>query len=187
MKRVIRWAFNGVVIVSLLLCVAAVLLWARGMFVGDFLWCNDGVGSTGVFNARGRLMITRRPLSLFNPITPGVGPPRWEFTHGRPPRDLLATVDALYGPSQYARHAGFAWGVSRDGGQVISRDAVVPLWAVVVVTGLCPFVVLRHWIRDRRRRRSIGLCPTCGYDLRATPDKCPECGTVIPISKESSN
>jgi hypothetical protein len=37
------------------------------------------------------------------------------------------------------------------------------------------------WVeRARRRRRGErNQCPRCGYDVRATPAQCPECGSVI--------
>lgn len=37
-------------------------------------------------------------------------------------------------------------------------------------------ILVRRGYR-RYQRRIYGFCPNCGYDLQATPNRCPECGT----------
>jgi hypothetical protein len=57
----------------------------------------------------------------------------------------------------------------------------LPLWALGGLFALSYWALVRPMMMaDRRRRR--GLCPRCGYDLRGSPEKCPECGTVPMIS-----
>jgi hypothetical protein len=57
------------------------------------------------------------------------------------------------------------------------RSQRLPLWLPVLVFGVLPARRVLRRRRDRNRRRA-GHCPACGYDLRATPGRCPECDTV---------
>jgi hypothetical protein len=52
----------------------------------------------------------------------------------------------------------------------------LPWWTLSLLFAIRPATVLRHHFT--RRRHPVGRCPSCGYDLRATPTRCPECGTV---------
>ena len=54
---------------------------------------------------------------------------------------------------------------------------VVPDLSIVLALLLIPAIWLSAWHR-RRSSRSHGLCAKCGYDLRVTPDRCPEFGTT---------
>jgi hypothetical protein len=52
----------------------------------------------------------------------------------------------------------------------------LPYWFCVLTLAIWP--ALAAWRRYRGNRS--GFCPHCGYDLRATPERCPECGRTAP-------
>lgn len=53
----------------------------------------------------------------------------------------------------------------------------LPRWCVILLTAIAPALWLGRRVQKRKTRRA-GLCETCGYDLRATPERCPECGAT---------
>ena len=58
------------------------------------------------------------------------------------------------------------------------RAAWVPHWLVALVFAAWPVRRIYLWERSRRRKKH-GLCEGCGYDLRGSTEKCPECGRLI--------
>ncbi len=59
---------------------------------------------------------------------------------------------------------------------------IVPAWLIGLLAAVVPSAWLFRVLRDRRRQ-SMGCCRGCGYDLRATPDRCPECGAIPSAAK----
>lgn len=58
------------------------------------------------------------------------------------------------------------------------RDVAVPMWAPAVLLAIVPMGSLARWWK-LRRRRLLSLCTACGYDLRCSVSRCPECGRSI--------
>jgi hypothetical protein len=75
----------------------------------------------------------------------------------------------------------------RDGGMMSDtyNGLGAPLWFVLVVTGAAGCFLVRRVLRDRAAKPTTTQCKSCGYDLRAGHDKCPECGATSHVTPES--
>ena len=188
-----RRLLNLLTALSLLLCVAVVTLWVRSYSRAD-TWrreWNDRARWTyaedHVTSADGavRLWLHRRrdrPVDYVVAFHDACERRRaarawhgWEFL----PR---LSVEPAVPQSWHA--AGFSFGRSEQQPLAPRRDnytIAVPYWALAAVA-LAPAAWRPAASELRRRRRRAGLCARCGYDLRATPEQCPECGASVPSS-----
>jgi hypothetical protein len=92
------------------------------------------------------------------------------------PETVLLTKE---GSPPWAQRLGFDWMTTNWGVGVYNEQSqrlVVPFWFLLALTAIPP-IFLFHRAHTIRHRVGNSLCPRCGYDLRASPDRCPECGT----------
>jgi hypothetical protein len=173
-----RRLLNLLTALSLVLCVAAAALWVRSERFQDKLQVRPRDGGSlvvHVFWARGKIACTQ----TYGPANGVLAPGRrvqFEADRGRfPPVDLYANWKAR-GPAFYG--GGFA--VLSAAPESGARGGVlVPLWSLTSLLAVPPALWLTLKVRrrlQRREGRERGRCRSCGYDLRATPNRCPECG-----------
>lgn len=93
--------------------------------------------------------------------------------------------------SDAIRVAGFEYRRERKREEVIHYDVTghlalspqftisiaVPFWFPVLLGALPLYAIIRQ--RVFARRLAEGICKKCGYDLRASPLRCPECGLAV--------
>ncbi|HYE17787.1 MAG TPA: hypothetical protein VEA69_05045 [Tepidisphaeraceae bacterium] len=170
------------VALSTLLCLAACTMWVRSHLVADLWRWADAAGKTvrlsTVRSSAGEVTLVDSNLELAEPapgITTGV-------VHTTDDADGALVFDLIRAssPRSMWERLGFAYSVhqSRDGSS--TRVVNAPYWSVAAATALLPAIGLLGFLRRRRaaRRRLANRCAECGYDLRASPDRCPECGAM---------
>jgi hypothetical protein len=80
--------------------------------------------------------------------------------------------------------------------QATCRSFIVPLWLIALIAAMIPFRWTRQRVHERIRQARMreGRCGMCGYDLRGSAERCPECGalanaggaTVLPAGTDAA-
>jgi hypothetical protein len=168
MKRLRRWLLNGLPLLSLVLCLGLGAAIARSYWVLDQwnrfrrteFWSVE-LEQGHLFLVHGRGDIDQGEYDAYRPRAAGRPlPPPW----------------SLY-ESGLAQAQLFAGGRS---GPVTLSHYRLSLWWIAALAAALPATSAARRLPWGRwfGQRPAGLCRRCGYDLRATPDRCPECGSI---------
>jgi len=178
MKRFLRCTFNGLAAVSLVLAVATAVLWIRcdgndPSAVDQIYLVRDQ--TYGVYSLGGMMIFASYWI------------PTWASDHleFHAVRDDGFLTKGYFGLAVMAEKghivgpfgAAYLNDTNADGVSEGAAEIIVPDWFLLSFF-LLPPLYLAGRIILRRKTRQKGLCAACGYDLRATPDRCPECGAV---------
>ena len=165
-----------------MLCTATVALWVRSYIASDkyqtrltSVWILVGIPRGGVVAV---WTDPQNPLH-FDAPDPGhsTEPPADDDLSTEPPAD--DDLSDLF--DQRIHFPGFTYavvGATQPPFMTEFKATGVRLWLATTLFGLAPVLRLYLTLRRGSARRRIGHCVRCGYDLRATPDCCPECGAV---------
>ena len=171
---------------------SALFLVGTALIIYSCFYGSEGVG------VRGLVYRTGNDLGLSGPFVPtrmleqvGGG---INVNHARLTLGFYREFQADNGDRNPHSHSHYTfsgnWGVPgpsgpwfyyiRRGGPPIDPDPREGEWEIVAPAPLVilTFAVLPAVAFYRRLARKKGHCQICGYDLRATPDRCPECGTI---------
>ena len=171
----LRILLNAATVLSLVLCVVAMAAWVRSYQAHDTGWWSM---------ANPRLLLTTTTYrggldaAFLKPVGTPDGLPRpgagWIHEPAVGYTEKGAPQGTLF------NRFGFAW-ESVKTSSFENRYLACPYWFIMLLTAILPAARLAGGRRRRRARRlrmDTGLCQHCGYDCRATPDRCPECGRV---------
>jgi hypothetical protein len=191
-----RWAGRALTVLSLLLCLGAAILWPVSHTTTQQAYAAAGNWLLLTYSSEGKfqLMVARgwpgavgaHAYSAPNTSTLGEFIPYFHQYHLQTDKYPL-TIEHWHGTVALGLDSkGKAVGM--DAFNADSKASTVPLQlqrlkmsfaTATVLFALLPAGWFTVWcirVYRRRHRHLEGHCQNCGYDLRATPDRCPECG-----------